>query len=556
MGKLFNVGTFAKKNRLQERNLSPIIDHIKERKITKIEFTHEEGGFWVDQLCCWLKKKDCVMISLKLNGELINDKRYMSKLKDALSVNTSLKNISFHGGNVEPKMLSDFIGFIQLNQTLESIGFVNIREGTISSLRGLMENNRIDSTDEITIENITRCMEINKNIVEIDFSVNNIGCIGALNIKEMMKNRNNFRKIKLNQCFIKNDGMIYITEGLKNNRNLSKLEIDLNLINEKGVIHLSSCFEFLTELRTLSIGITYFDKKGFSCLCEQLKHLKNLEKLNLQACQIDDNRFLLLTESLKHCCQLKILDVSVNQIVSGFDYLIGLLKTNSKLKTLNIRSNPISNEGVKKLNNCLIQSKVLKRLDIGGRNDENNIEEIIEMINSDNCLKTLSFCMDDIKDHHLLQIYLYLVDNTSLEELHLPISPMGLDTEQFKNLSRCLISNNSLIRIRLNGFSLIPSICEKHIDTIIRQIPKANRMWNSSNHHKLTFPAFQQSLHTFLLCLKANQFKTNLKIPRFVILEIIKFIKRKSFLHQSNKKNKLENPSTKKESLLKKLKNK
>jgi hypothetical protein len=63
----------------------------------------------------------------------------------------------------------------------------------------------------------------------------------------------------------------------------------------------------------------------------------------------------------------------------------------------------------------------------------------------------------------------------------------------------------------------------------IEYLTKCNQLWNSKTHKNCSF-SFHQAVHTFLLCMKRNQKQTGLKIPKFVVFEILKFIDRKSFL--------------------------
>jgi hypothetical protein len=217
---------------------------------------------------------------------------------------------------------------------------------------------------------------------------------------------------------------------------------------------------------------------------------------------------------------------------------------------------------MKNLNICLNNTRILKSLYIGsGSDDKNEMEGVIKIINSNNNLETLSFTgyFNHVSDS--IKLYTALSNNTSLKDLELPLFTYHKKANTaiiYSKLSECLMLNNSLLKIHLYGRMNEDEDTKQinlKINSMIKPIPKANRIWNSNDHHKLTFPAFQQSLHTFLLCLKANQFKTKLKIPKFVLFEIIKFIVRKSFLSQKkSKKHKMTDMSIKKQPPLKKNK--
>jgi hypothetical protein len=70
-------------------------------------------------------------------------------------------------------------------------------------------------------------------------------------------------------------------------------------------------------------------------------------------------------------------------------------------------------------------------------------------------------------------------------------------------------------------------VCNKY-KSIIEYLLKCNEKWSTKTHHNCS-SFFKQAVHTFLLCMKRNQMQTKLKIPKFVVFEILKFVDRKSF---------------------------
>jgi hypothetical protein len=110
--------------------------------------------------------------------------------------------------------------------------------------------------------------------------------------------------------------------------------------------------------------------------------------------------------------------------------------------------------------------------------------------------------------------------NHSLTELNCN-NPIFIESPSSDYLKECLKKNDTLTCV---------SIWDDRLQNNINPLLNCNIQWNHTNHKKLTFAPFQDAVRTFLFCLKINQKQTKLKIPKFVLFEIIKKINRKSFL--------------------------
>jgi hypothetical protein len=77
--------------------------------------------------------------------------------------------------------------------------------------------------------------------------------------------------------------------------------------------------------------------------------------------------------------------------------------------------------------------------------------------------------------------------------------------------------------IRIEDFKNDEKIIQK-----FEYLLKCNQKWSPEIHSECS-KSFKQTIQTFLLCMKCNQNKTKLKIPKFVLFEIIKVIDQKSF---------------------------
>jgi hypothetical protein len=199
-----------------------------------------------------------------------------------------------------------------------------------------------------------------------------------------------------------------------------------------------------------------------------------------------------LCESLKSNSSLTHLYLSHNYIGDeGIKYLCEHLKLNSTLKQLCLNVNEIGDEGIKYLSESLKLNSSLKELDL-------NVNKI-----GDEGIKCLSES---------------LILNSTLTTIELSHNKIG--DEGIKYLNEFLKSNSTLTKINLDH-----KIDKKTIEYLL----KCNQKWSTKIHHDCS-SFFKQAVHTFLFYMKCNQMQTGLKIPKFVLFEIIKFIDQKSFI--------------------------
>jgi len=140
-------------------------------------------------------------------------------------------------------------------------------------------------------------------------------------------------------------------------------------------------------------------------------------------------------------------------------------------------------------------------------------------------LLSLDLTGNDIKNKKtLVEISDSLKYNHTIKDLKLEL----LDDLNF-SLNTCDDNNNMLFNeINEESFSELDIIRRKSLFLL-----QSNLEWTPYLHTTLKCDPFDQSLLTFLLILKYIFNLTKIKIPKFVVYEIIKSIERKSYLFET-----------------------
>jgi hypothetical protein len=216
--------------------------------------------------------------------------------------------------------------------------------------------------------------------------------------------------------------------------------------------------------------------------------------------------------------QLISLDISNCFGFNSFlDSLFEKIYSNKTLKSIKIKRivyhNNLDNLGfnnvIESTNNLIKNNRVLEHIEIDGQYSGTH-EINLDFLKLNTTLKTLSILMPGNASHpvhkpnFLKSIYSFLLENKTLDYLFL----FPYQNKHFHNLLHC------------------------------------NLIWSPTLHH-YTPKRFNSAVLTFLLCHNFIRLKTKIRIPKFVLFEIIKFIDRKPFLTLSSSSKDKKNSTSK-----------
>jgi hypothetical protein len=321
--------------------------------------------------------------------------------------------------------------------------------------------------------------------------------------------------------------MKIICEYIKTSNSVKEIIFTKTEINER----LEYLFESLRTSPEITDFALFFSGqtigiKEIKCICEFMESYKSIGRLYFESNQIGDDEIVYLSRMIETNQSLKYLIICSNEIKEeGMKYLCEALKSNSTLLYLSIAENPIGDKGIKYLSKVLKSNSTLTDLIIGENNfGLKGINHLCEALKSNCSLEFIEFYRTEIGAKGIERLSKSLESNNSLVSICLNKTTFEQGIECLKkslrlnsNLSEILIGCLSLT----NGDYIIPEEIVYYLET--------NKIKWSLESHNLCFNSFKQAIHTFLLCMKRIQFKTKLKIPKFVLFEIIKFVDRKSF---------------------------
>jgi hypothetical protein len=223
------------------------------------------------------------------------------------------------------------------------------------------------------------------------------------------------------------------------------------------------------------------------------------------------------------------------------------LKLNSSLTTLYISWNKMGDEGIKYLSESLKSNSSLTKLDLDNNKiGKEGIKYLSESLKSNSTLTKLFLCNNEIGDEGMKYLSESLKSNITLMILDISHN-CDITDEGMRYLIEALEFNSIIERVIIGKYSYDVKIPQK-----IKYLLDCNQRWDPEFHNEFSVSvqrefrfdqyvyvnkyhyscsiSFKEAVYTFLLCMKRNQRQTGLKIPKFVLFEIIKVIDRKSFL--------------------------
>ena len=208
------------------------------------------------------------------------------------------------------------------------------------------------------------------------------------------------------------------------------------------------------------------------------------------------------------------------------------MKKNKTLKNFYFSDNEIGQEQTEQFCQMLKENKTLEVIDLSGNqiffDKKEIVQQFFEILGENQFLRELIINEVGFESSNQTDLIFQFIrsNHPSLKKIYL-----------FLNL----FTKNSSISIYdslKHNFHLTKIVLyEDHfrdqefwflMKRKINFLLNCNKKWKAEKHiyfHKL----FKQSVFTFVLCLKENQKNLSFKIPKFVLLEIVKKIDRRSF---------------------------
>ncbi|XP_044175185.1 NACHT, LRR and PYD domains-containing protein 14-like [Acropora millepora] len=250
----------------------------------------------------------------------------------------------------------------------------------------------------IDVAAVLHFLENAEEVLDIDLSLNELGDLGANEVKKFIVNRE--RKLK---CLdLSHNNLTHaakdLGEALKHsNCKLESLHLGGNNLTDNAAKDLGEALKHSNcKLKSLDLRGNNLTDNAAKDLGEALKHSNcKLESLGLSSNNLTYNAVKDLGEALKHSnCRLASLNLSSNNLTynSVKDLGEALKHSNCRLESLNLSSNNLTYNAVKDLGEALKHSNCkLEWLDLSDNNlTDNAAKDLGEALKHSNCkLKSL-----------------------------------------------------------------------------------------------------------------------------------------------------------------------
>ena len=200
------------------------------------------------------------------------------------------------------------------------------------------------------IQLLLECLEGNNNIVELNLSSNSLGVNGGNSIFNFLLNQESIVCLDLSskEGIYRNrvcaEGIKLITKVLKNNFFLEKIDLSSNSIKNEGMKYIVNGLITNSTLKYLIIPNNEITEKGILYLESKLKICK-LKHLNIATNPIGNNGLIALGNCLSSDKLAEIVSLNVSECSFGFDSFYLFIKKickNHKIQTLICNRNNLS----------------------------------------------------------------------------------------------------------------------------------------------------------------------------------------------------------------------
>ena len=336
---------------------------------------------------------------------------------------------------VKDELMNRFITYIKekcTNRIIDltdcSLGFNSMialsellyRNQDICSRLILTKNNFGDMGIELLIEKIKN----NSNIVELNLCSNSLGIKAGIVIFNYLLNQNSIINLDLSskEGIYRNricaEGVKYVEHVLKRNFYLERMDLSSNSLKNEGLKYLVNGLESNISLQSLILsnneinekGILYMETKLISC---KLKHL------DLSCNPISNNGLISLANCISSKQLNEILYLNIAECSLTFDafrQFIKKLSKNHKLQTLIFNKNNLFSNKWESLE-TIFSGMALKNLSLGSCHLGPVIKDISHVFMRNATIRYLDLSHNQIDDIQFDYFKEYPVNNLALEEI-------------------------------------------------------------------------------------------------------------------------------------------
>ncbi|CAF1044618.1 unnamed protein product [Rotaria sordida] len=223
-------------------------------------------------------------------------------------------------------------------------------------------------------QNLSNALKVNTTLISLSLADNSIGKGGGMAFAETLQINITLEHLNLANCDLEMDSLIALLTILRYNPSLKSIDLSRPIPQYQHsnwmddiAIHIAHMLEKNNVLQELHVQKFEIRDPGFMWICEKMQHNQTLLFLDLSCNRITRDSAVYLASMLEKCGLLR-LNLAFNRLENeGAGHLAtALLQSNSKLRSLDIRSNNIKGDGLCSIADAVKFNSALTELFIWG----------------------------------------------------------------------------------------------------------------------------------------------------------------------------------------------
>ena len=284
----------------------------------------------------------------------------------------------------------------------------------------LTKNNFGDMGIELLIDRIRD----NSNLVELNLCSNNLGVKSGIIIFDYLLTQNSIISLDLSskEGIYRNricaEGVKLIEKVLKKNFFLEKIDLSSNSLKNEGMKYIVNGLELNSTLQILILSNNEINEKGILYMESKLSSCK-LKHLDLSCNPISNNGLISLANCLAGKQMLEISYLNLAECSLTFDafrVFIRKLTKNHKLQTLILNKNNLVSNKWETLEN-IFSSMAIKNLSLGSCHLGPIVKNVAHVFMRNASIRYIDFSHNQIDDSQFEYFQEYPLRNLALEEI-------------------------------------------------------------------------------------------------------------------------------------------
>ena len=276
--------------------------------------------------------------------------------------------------------------------------------------------------------------------------------------------------------------------------------------------------------KELTIASLHLNNEECRKISEGLMKNNELEKLDLVRCQLNDESFEFLFEGLSFSQSITMLNLGQNKLRDG-KLISKYIKFSQNVRGIDLSSNHFGGCGMEDLSDALKSNSSLEGLDLShNKIVDHDCLFLAPSLSTNNTLSVLDLRNNEIGEEGAKELFESLKYNKSIKKINLRDNLFG--AQSIDLLCELMKSNSTLTGFEFNMAGNLNDQREEDIYFYLL----CNNQPNFLEKGFFFFPSLEEVFIYFILCIKEIQKSFHFKIPKQLVLEILKWVDKKSFV--------------------------